>query len=495
MKFPPSKYQSEIIQFGKESVGNGRVNAVAGSGKSTTLMMFLQEVDPKNALLVAFNKPIAVENQNKLDDLQLNANSKTVHAIGFSMLRGNLGERPNVNAGKGKVWDLAENVVDRFAPDKETQNAVKRDLKQLVDLARLNLKTDVEGITDIAEHHQVLASPEMIEIVPELIEQSDSMALDHGHIDFVDMIWLPVKMNLTTYTNEWVLVDECQDLSPAQLEIALKCVNPDNGRSLFVGDEFQAIYGFAGADSDSFHEIKRRTDATDLPLSISYRCPSSHIDLARQIVPQIEARDGAPEGIVEDIQHMDLIEKVKPGDLVLCRFTAPLIKDCISMIKHRLPAKVKGRDIGQQIIQIVENVSRMTGYSFGQFHAFLEAYRLKQEGILMQKKASTSVIEAFHDKILAVDVCATEFDSSSTKDLIRQINGLFADDNALIWLSTVHRAKGLESERVFITEPSALPFSRKGQAPWQFQQERNLQYVAYTRSKSEMYFVHPNSKG
>ncbi len=55
-------------------------------------------------------------------------------------------------------------------------------------------------------------------------------------------------------------------------------------------------------------------------------------------------------------------------------------------------------------------------------------------------------------------------------------------------LHLVSLAKGLEAERVFILRPDLMPLSRARQA-WEQQQERNIEYVAYTRSKSALYFV------
>src|SRR5690606_10304384 len=179
----------------------------------------------------------------------------------------------------------------------------------------------------------------------------------------------------------------------------------------------------------------------------------------------------------------------KAGDLIICRLTAPLIRECISLIKRRIPAKVKGRDIGKQLTDVVENVANMAGFTWSSFPAYLDAYKREKENYLIQKEVSENVLQAFYDKVDAVDVCAQEFQATSASDLIRQIESLFDDERSTIFLSTVHRAKGLEGDRIFILEPDLLPFTWKGQLDWQYVQEKNLQYVAYTRSKRELYFV------
>ena len=86
-------------------------------------------------------------------------------------------------------------------------------------------------------------------------------------------------------------------------------------------------------------------------------------------------------------------------------------------------------------------------------------------------------------------VCYEVASVKSAGELSAYIEGLFDDNTPAVMLSTVHRAKGLENDRVFILAPDKLPLIWKGQREWELQQERNLRYVALTRSTSELYFV------
>jgi DNA helicase-2/ATP-dependent DNA helicase PcrA len=54
---------------------------------------------------------------------------------------------------------------------------------------------------------------------------------------------------------------------------------------------------------------------------------------------------------------------------------------------------------------------------------------------------------------------------------------------------TVHRAKGQETDRVWILRPDLLPMKLPKMTDEQKQQERNLHYVAITRAKHELYYV------
>jgi len=487
----PSKYQERIIAFGKEKKGgHGRVNAVAGSGKSTSLFMFLEHVQPRNAVMISFNKPIAEENGNKLVNLGFDpkrVKSKTVHSIGYGMLAQGIG-RPHMEADK--YWDLVREAVNGLNIDHVERREAESSLFKLAQLARLNHidPGDVDALDRLMEHH-VLEDGEWSKGLHYVLERGLEIAEKLRVIDYTDMLWVPYKLNLDTYSNEWVLVDEAQDISAAQRWIAKKCISEYGGRSLWVGDEFQAIYGFAGADSDSFQKIKEEFDAVDLFLSICYRCPKSHIELAREIVPHIEWRDNAPDGTIQNIPEAKLHEVLQPGDLVMCRFTAPLVKSCLNLIKRRVPAKVKGREIGEQIASVVDSIIKMPGYSWSEFPAFLQAYRREKLHKLEMKEASESKIQALLDKCECVDVCYMEFNCENAHKLKEAILSLFADEKSLIWLSTVHRAKGLEADRTFILQPDALPFTWPGQKGWQYQQEINLQYVAYTRARQDMFLV------
>ena len=71
-----------------------------------------------------------------------------------------------------------------------------------------------------------------------------------------------------------------------------------------------------------------------------------------------------------------------------------------------------------------------------------------------------------------------------------RINMIFSDDSKNgICLSTVHKSKGLESDRVFIICPDKFYVKPCMRVPWMAEQERNLVYVAITRAKHFLGFV------
>lgn len=122
--------------------------------------------------------------------------------------------------------------------------------------------------------------------------------------------------------------------------------------------------------------------------------------------------------------------------------------------------------------------------------SYLAAYEATYVEKLAQRTGSESQVESFNDRCEAVRSCYLGFYEVTTVEGLRQaILRLFADDQAAIVLATIHRAKGLEFDRVFILRPDKLPLTWPNQRPWEAEQEQNLRYVASTRAKQELYFV------
>ena len=513
-KFVPSKYQSAIFQWIKEGRGDAVVQAVAGSGKTTTLVEASKLLHTDSAIFLSFNKHIADELSKRVTNMAC----KTIHSIGHTCLRSHLAkpildESKYLDLAKPYAEEIAEGLRYRYIQDLRIWNqeklededisepdepptaaSVASQLKQLAHFVRVTL-TDVNSRAAVEEtcyHYSVLENGFTLDLLYRpllgMLRESDRLAANRGTIDYDDMLYLPYVWGLQPRKCQWVFVDESQDLSPAQLDLVLKLRSP-GGRMLFVGDERQAIFGFAGASSDSIKQIIARTSATVLPLSICYRCPSSHIKLAQEIVPSIEASVGAPEGIVESIPRSEIHKRIQEGDLVISRCTAPVVSLCIELIAKRIPARVRGRDIGKSLTAIVKDVAKHPDFTYDDFGIFLKEYEEKKVARLEQRKNAQSQIESLRDRIQGIQVCYEAFDVDSVDELCYEIESLFSDGRASVMLSTVHRAKGLENDRVFILQPQKLPLTWQDQQEWERTQENNLKYVALTRAKSALYFI------
>jgi len=482
--FTPSKYQEAIFRFIESGHGNAVVNACPGSGKTTTLVHAAKLVEVES-LFVAFNKHIAEELNRRLEGTSMKAS--TIHSLGLRSLNGSLGGRSQVD-GRKYATLIRDYVKHNVEPD-EREAAIDR-LRKLVDFARLTLTNldDPKAVAEMSWRYDVDYEESDIKMVKWLLREGEDIARKQGKIDFTDMIWLPSKWNVKIPQFAFVFVDEAQDLNRAQQEIVSRAVAP-GGRVVAVGDRRQSIFGFAGADPESFDNLRTFFGATELPLSICYRCPRSHIELTKEIADEIEPRPDAPDGVVGTVVKSDLFKALKPGDMVLCRLTAPLVSTCLNLIRNGVHARVRGRDIGVGLGKIIRDVEKMKGYKWERFGYYLAQYRQIQERRLLDREASQAQIESLDDKVEAILACLDSSKADCAGDLAAYIEGLFSDDQPTVLLSTVHRAKGLENERVFILEPGKLPLRWPGQKPWEYEQELNIKWVALTRSTSELYFV------
>ena len=515
----PSKYQQKILLWLAQGNGNATCNAVAGSGKTTTLKMAAQKLqsmglEPKDIKVIVFGK------QNSLDLItkfgrEWKYSIQTLHSVGFRILQQEIGKfRRDERVVSSKYRRIAEDR--KLIPRKTKQRTYKGSLTEskaisrtehfltLIDLARLTLSDlSIESIRQICYHHNLEGIHDfkrVTDAIASILVEGQEQAINQHRIDFTDMVWLPVQWALSEKswfkTYRWVLTDEAQDLNAAQLELSLMLAG-DRGRMLYVGDPRQAIFGFAGADNRSYQKIVERTQATELPLSLCYRCPKSHLELVNRIYPEIPIEstlDAAP-GILECIENTDLWNIEHPGrlvvgDMVLSRKTAPLVSLCIRLIGRGIAATVKGKDIGKQIKSELEAIADIFGFQYEEFNVFAEQYKEFKFQTYENLDNAEQLKESLADKLEALKtIYSSQPNATCIAHLGNYIDDLFSDDESPITLSTCHRAKGLEGERIFIIKPEDMPMTWESQLSWQQEQEDNLLYVALTRSKSALYIV------
>ena len=491
--FTPSKYQKTVYLYMQRGKKNIVVDAVAGSGKSTTIVNALKLI-PKNksVLFLAFNKSIVDELKRKVGDMP-NVEISTLHSLGVRALRkGN--PKMKINGSKCTQYinermddgTIKSDVYDKLTPlEKITW---KKNILNLAELSRVNLldTTDKKQLQELALKHDLDIIDNEFDVVNQVVLWDKNNVEE---IDFCDMIYLPIVLNVKMYQYDWVFIDECQDLNAAQRSLFLKCVKP-TGRWCAVGDEKQAIYGFAGADADSFKKLRDLPNTVKLPLSICYRCDESILTLAKTIVPQIQWREGAPMG---EVNHDAKMEDVRDGDMILCRLTAPLVKLCMRYISEGKKAYVKGRDVGANLCRMIEQTDE-------QEIEFALAAMRRELGKIIGKLVGTKICanqqEAeehpkyvnYKDKVDSIESISQGIEKSSK--VIEKIKSIFSDDNGDgICLSSVHKSKGLENDRVFIICEDKLPLKGCMNIPWMAEQEWNLVYVAITRAKHYLGYI------
>jgi superfamily I DNA/RNA helicase len=309
---------------------------------------------------------------------------------------------------------------------------------------------------------------------------------DMSQVDFDDMIEAPLSAPACIPRFKFVLIDEAQDLSPLRLAFTKAMRSPRGGKLVYVGDRRQAIYGFAGSSSNAFDEIVEATSADELPLSVCYRCPRSHLSLAREIVPDIEARDDAPEGVIETWKAEEVETHAAVGDLIVCRRNAPLVGLTFRLLAAGQSASMAGRELGQGLIAL----AKKHGVDAKGREAFMAAEEKKARAAVGDDDARIEArLSTARDKLACIDAVVESIDGSTDIAAFEAAVKRLFDKDATILLSSVHRAKGLEADRVVLVEPHLLGSSKYATQEWQKTQEVNLRYVALTRAKKTLVFV------
>jgi DNA helicase-2/ATP-dependent DNA helicase PcrA len=527
LSYSPSMYQAAIFGCVTTGTGNMVVDAVAGAGKTETLVNAIRLFDGET-LAVAFNREIADVLEARLVGTRGKASTAHAHGLGalrwFCFARNGLNGAVEIDVDKKELKypemfaaaaraleerrergealtlcgepvsaDQITAIVDDGFPVAECV-----ELTKLARLFMLDFDSDryERGLDVLARRYDVdvdaVLWPLVVVAVRNALRRGCTVPSSGKWIvDFTDMIWLPNVLGLRPKQYDLVLVDECQDISTAARRLLIASVRR-GGRMMWVGDRRQAINGFAGADAESFDAIIRETRAQVLPLSVCYRCPTSHLARARTWRSDIEARPGAPVGSIRTLDRIDYVDIAATGDLVICRRTAPLIGLCFELIAAGTSAMVRGRaDMSKGLIKIIKRASkRLAGPEWQMMFAerltaYQEAEATRLRAKSRDESAAADAVDALHDRIECVRIIFRSSGAESVADLTATVERIFADKNAAVTLSTVHRAKGLEADRVVILEHDRLMSSRANQA-WQIEQEENLAYVAYTRAKVEI---------
>ena len=493
--FTPSEYQDKIFDWVQHGVGNAIIQARSGSGKTTTAVASMKLI-PKTekCLFIAFNKSIADELNERLKTRQ-NCTSRTTHSLGYLMVKRNLGSNITLDEYKYRNY-LKTNIGELTTTNGEikTRQQIEEyldNITMLIDYARFNLAQSEREINEIAQKYSIPVTFDECVVTQKCLEWGKENV---DTIDYTDMIWLPVELSLKPIglTYDWVYIDEAQDLSLCSTKLFLKCIKR-GGRFVAILDDLQSINGFAGASEESFDFLKNYPNTTLFKLPVSYRCAKKIINYANGLVPDILAREDAPEGIIADNCH---VKDIQEGDMVLCRSKAPLVNLYVKLLHKNINCYIKGQDIGTNLINELEkiNMDKVTT-DLDNDSVFVRLYdkMFSERNKLMQTRGLdyddatlSSFIMEKYDEINALSILAEK--CKTKEELIEHIKNVFKEDSEGVCLSTVHKAKGLESENVYIICHSSMP-SKLATKEWEKQQELNIMYVAYTRAKNKLGFI------
>jgi intein/homing endonuclease len=240
-----------------------------------------------------------------------------------------------------------------------------------------------------------------------------------------------------------------------------------------------SIYGFNGSDTESFNWFRSKENTTELPLTTSYRSAKRIIELAQTIVPNIRYKEDAEDG---EVTNGSVLELAKPGDFVLARKNKPLVVLLFDLLRLNKSATIRGNDIGIRIAETVKQYKTIPELNEGLNHRLTELRDnlVNNFGVIDFRNDPRYV--ALEDNVEII-----RFLMNNTKTInriIEKLSLIFTDKPEGIILSTVHKSKGLEADTVFIIRPDEIRL--RTPIPEAVIQERNLEYIAYTRAKNRL---------
>jgi DNA helicase-2/ATP-dependent DNA helicase PcrA len=503
--FETTEHHDRIFEAFREGSGHLRVEAYAGTGKTTTILRAI-DLAPEDAIwLATFGK----RNQEELDGRVTNprATARTIHSLGKGAITENWGYVKVANRFD-REDDLAAQVTAGMP------YGAKRLVGKLCTKAReLAPFATFQDVVDIALDFD-LAPPAGDGLSVEAVARATMAAMDIAAkvkpiktgIDFADMLYLPMRNGWLKPQFDLVVVDEYQDLTLAQLLFCRKVCH-SYGRIVLVGDKHQAIYAFRGAGGSEVAKLMANLQPEELKLPKTYRCPRKVVAIAEPFAPGYTVDESAPEGIVDQLAVEKLVETAQAGDFILSRANAPLMPVALALLRADKPATIRGRDIARGLVSLVKRLA--TGDAKHSIPAFLNkvrTWRLKETDRAVNMKRD-DLIPGIEDKAETLNCLAGS--STSVPHLLTRLDTLFTDSATEgVVLSTVHKVKGLEADRVFILRKTFLrptpcrcghqhngPCRRCVNCPEmrvdseKVQEERNLMYVAVTRAKQHLTMV------
>jgi DNA helicase-2/ATP-dependent DNA helicase PcrA len=480
-----SRFQLAIFEELK-SDQNLVVEAKAGAAKSTVLEECNRRLpESMKVLNVAFNKHIAEALQKRLPR---GREAGTLNSVGWRAVRGAY-RGAILNPDKDFQFLLSHfNMNDK--DEREQFGKIAGTIRRTVDLFKsLNFQEWPENWVEILDTYGVETGEfEEVDQFPYWAEKTFNWSIDYlTEFSFADQIYQVLRRGLPLEQREMLFVDETQDLSPMQIELIKRL----GRRIICVGDRHQSIYVFRGADLRAMDRVIEETSAKVMPLSICYRCSKSVIREAQKLVPEIEHAPDAIEGSVSTIKKEDFYKQLSGNEMVTCRNTAPLIRECLRQLGRKQKAFVRGRDIGDKIYELVDKVGRICrSNDLEDFLPALADYSSARMNKLMATGRETEA-ELLQDRVDSIR-CFAE-DASTIQDVFEIMNEVFSDANKIgTEYSTVHKAKGREIDNVYRLEEWLCPSPKT--KPHLLPIEHNIKYVEITRAKTNLFSILPEKR-
>jgi F-box protein, helicase, 18 len=458
------------------STGNIRINAVAGSGKTTTVIEYAKTRAPDSRILyLAFNKSVKLEAAKKFAEKGLqNVTVETAHSLAYKNIV--FRHKYTVRTLGYKTHELVDLLKLKGNDEKHTEfilaNHINRfmayycnsDIQRVEDLNYLDVIVDPKAKAFARSFYRYIESQVML-----LFDKMDRGEIEITHDFYLKKFQLSNPQLLFDY----ILFDEGQDASPAMLDIFLK----QTATKVIVGDTHQQIYGWRFA----VNSLEKSGFAT-FHLSTSFRFGQDIAQLAMDVL-KWKAHFSPYTPISITGKGSSESETVKA---VLGRTNLGLLLKAIEYV------------IEQNIVTRIYFEGNINSYTYADDGASLyDVLHLSNGKHFMIRDKLIRSMGSMKELDDYVDI--VEKYGNRIPEILRTIKSRHVGDNekdtAEMIFSTVHRSKGMEYDTVelvndFITEKKLLKFKeefRKGIPNIsRVNEDVNLLYVALTRTRNSI---------
>ena len=486
----PTAEQQAILNGFNTVEGNIKVLALAGTGKTSTLLELVQQNPSQTFLYIAFNRDVKEEVERKARAKGMsNLKVKTQNGFALELARG-AGLNCNNIKGYMSVKDIiarlnrtgndkflayhACQVMTRFMVSRDTTIAMKHVPKDVEEKIYNNIRRYTNMTEDKILQETDKRKKRAVEIAQRLFSSFDFNSDVMLHDVYVKLVQL--HYNEIPVTEDVVLSDESQDVNPVVSDI----ISLVTARVIAVGDNNQAIYQFRGA-ADYLKEMPSEATYT---LTQSFRFLPEIADKANELLQHMtDLRIKGFEGVEEE-----------NTSAVLCRTNMGCLTEAISMLDQGISFSLEGGVDNEGFRMIEDLVSLSDGRTYDVRHPDLKGLRsieefnkeLEEDLLNREWKTSLRVIDKMGGFDNALNII------QQIKDSQRKVPA-----DAVV-ITTMHKSKGKEWNSVRIADDAEMVFyksdvdamGRRTRVAIEFKDapvmEKNLFYVAVTRAKRNL---------
>jgi len=480
-----TKEQHDIIN----SIGNIKINAVAGSGKTTTIIEYAKARPATSKILyLAFNKSVKLEAAKKFTDNGLNnVKVETAHSLAYRHIV--FQNRYKVKSQGYKTNEITELLNLQGNEEKHTEYVIANHINKFIayfcnsnkqkvqDLNYLDTITDSKAKTFVSSFYDYIVSQSRL-----LLSKMDKGEIEITH----DFYLKKFQLSNPKLNYDYILFDEGQDASPAMLDVFFK----QKATKVIVGDTHQQIYGWRFAVNSL-----EKADFKTYHLSTSFRFSQEIANLAMEV---LKFKKHLNEQQTIPITGKGNSKEIKTK-AVLARTNLGLLLKAIEYITEK--KKVKH-------IYFEGNINSYTYADDGAslydvLNLYNKKHHLIKDNLIKAMKDLDELedyIEKTEDVQLAMMVEIVREYGNKIPDIIKAIKEKHVENNdkekAEMIFSTVHRCKGMEYDTIqlvndFITEEKLEKLKENKKAEeinaTKMNEEINLLYVAVTRTKNSIH--------